>query len=169
MADGPTFHRFAGLAIRGLVRHHKVDPLDYDKVRQAETIQLLTGLSLPRDVALTLTVIGLQECDAALPLDSLLAPHPPLQQLIADIDRTKYRVWALTNAYVNVSLQAPFHASSPQAVNSQDAATLTGSSCGKPQHAVRVLRLTGLTDAFEGVVSCDYGAGEFTCKPEPGT
>jgi len=33
---------------------------------------------------------------------------------------------------------------------------------------VRVLRLTGLADAFEGVVSCDYGAGEFTCKPEPG-
>ncbi len=25
----------SGLAIRGLVRHHKVDPLDYDKVSKA--------------------------------------------------------------------------------------------------------------------------------------
>lgn len=63
-----------GLAIRGLVRHHKVDPLDYDK-----------------------------HCDAALPLETVLAPNPRLQQMLKDIDRTKVRVWALTNAYVNVS------------------------------------------------------------------
>ncbi|GAA6015365.1 hypothetical protein JCM11491_000400 [Sporobolomyces phaffii] len=94
-----------GLAIRGLVRHHKVDPLDYDK-----------------------------HCDAALPLETVLKPDPELQRLLRDVDRTKVRVWALTNAYVN--------------------------------HAVRVLSLLGLTEYFEGVVSCDYGAGEFSCKPE---
>ncbi|GAA5820999.1 hypothetical protein JCM10212_006413 [Sporobolomyces blumeae] len=94
-----------GLAIRGLVRHHKVDPLDYDK-----------------------------HCDAALPLETVLRPNPNLQKLLRDVDRTKVRVWALTNAYVN--------------------------------HAVRVLSLLGLSEYFEGVVSCDYGAGEFSCKPE---
>ncbi|KAK4705405.1 hypothetical protein P7C70_g786, partial [Phenoliferia sp. Uapishka_3] len=94
-----------GLAIRGLVRHHDVDPLDYDK-----------------------------ECDAALPLEEVLKFNPELKAMLQDIDRTKYRVWALTNAYVN--------------------------------HAVRVLKLLQLDDQFEGVVSCDYGAGEFSCKPE---
>ncbi|GAA5862625.1 hypothetical protein JCM1840_002616 [Sporobolomyces johnsonii] len=94
-----------GLAIRGLVRHHKVDPLDYDK-----------------------------HCDAALPLETVLRPDQRLQELLRDVDRNKVRVWALTNAYVN--------------------------------HAVRVLSLLGLSEYFEGVVSCDYGAGEFSCKPE---
>ncbi|GAA5976421.1 hypothetical protein JCM11641_006006 [Rhodosporidiobolus odoratus] len=94
-----------GLAIRGLVRHHKVDPLDYDK-----------------------------HCDAALPLETVLAPDSRLQSLLNSVDREKCHVWAVTNAYVN--------------------------------HAVRVLELTGLTKYFEGVVSCDYGAGEFSCKPE---
>ncbi|KAM0749786.1 pyrimidine 5-nucleotidase [Meredithblackwellia eburnea MCA 4105] len=95
-----------GLAVRGLVRHHDIDPLDYDA-----------------------------QCDAALPLDEVLKPNPALKALLQDIDRSKYKVWALTNAYVN--------------------------------HAVRVLKLVDLADQFEGVVSCDYGAGEFSCKPEP--
>lgn len=34
------------------------------------------------------------------------------------------------------------------------------------QHAVRVLELVGLTSYFEGIVSCDYGAPSFSCKPE---
>ncbi|GAA5934876.1 hypothetical protein JCM10213_007886 [Rhodosporidiobolus nylandii] len=99
------YYKEYGLAIRGLVRHHKVDPLDYDK-----------------------------HCDAALPLEQVLAPDAKLQALLRDIDREKCHVWALTNAYVN--------------------------------HAVRVLKLCGLSEFFEGVVSCDYGAGEFSCKPE---
>ncbi|GAA5874583.1 hypothetical protein JCM8547_002196 [Rhodosporidiobolus lusitaniae] len=94
-----------GLAIRGLVRHHKVDPLDYDK-----------------------------HCDAALPLEQVLAPDKRLVEMLKSVDREKCHVWALTNAYLT--------------------------------HAVRVLRLVGLTEYFEGVVSCDYGAGEFSCKPE---
>lgn len=31
---------------------------------------------------------------------------------------------------------------------------------------MRVLDLLGLSDCFEGVVSCDYGVKDFTCKPE---
>lgn len=49
-----------GLAIRGLVRHHQVDALDYDK-----------------------------HCDAALPLEEVIGPSPALQELIASIDTTK--------------------------------------------------------------------------------
>ncbi|KAH9943486.1 pyrimidine 5-nucleotidase [Epithele typhae] len=59
-----------GLAIRGLVRHHQIDPLDFD-----------------------------QKCDGSLPLEELLKPNPGLRQLLKDIDRTKARVWGLTNAY----------------------------------------------------------------------
>lgn len=99
------YYKSYGLAIRGLVRHHEVDPLEYDLA-----------------------------CDAALDLDPIMHPNPALQELIASIDRSKYRVWALTNAYKN--------------------------------HAVRVLGLLGLQDQFEGVVSCDYGATDFSCKPE---
>ncbi|GAA94303.1 uncharacterized protein L969DRAFT_204079 [Mixia osmundae IAM 14324] len=59
-----------GLAIRGLVRHHKIDPLDYDA-----------------------------KCDRALPLEEILKPDPQLRRLLQDLDRSKVRVWALTNAY----------------------------------------------------------------------
>ncbi|TBU32826.1 pyrimidine 5-nucleotidase [Dichomitus squalens] len=59
-----------GLAIRGLVRHHQIDPLDFDR-----------------------------KCDGSLPLEELLKPDPVLRKLLEDIDRTKVRVWGLTNAY----------------------------------------------------------------------
>ncbi|KAJ3521105.1 hypothetical protein NM688_g9063 [Phlebia brevispora] len=59
-----------GLAIRGLVRHHEIDPLDFD-----------------------------QKCDGSLPLESMIKPDPKLRRLLQDIDRGKARVWALTNAY----------------------------------------------------------------------
>ncbi|GAA5822654.1 hypothetical protein JCM3770_002856 [Rhodotorula araucariae] len=99
------YYREYGLAIRGLVRHHAVDALDYDK-----------------------------NCDASLPLDEALKDDPKLRQLLSDIDRDKCHVWALTNAY--------------------------------KVHATRVLNLLGVADQFEGVISCDYGAGDFSCKPE---
>lgn len=69
-----SYYKEYGLAIRGLVRHHKVDPLDYDK-----------------------------NCDASLPLETVLSVDPELQRLLADVDREKCHVWALTNAYVFVS------------------------------------------------------------------
>ncbi|KAI0081720.1 pyrimidine 5-nucleotidase [Panus rudis PR-1116 ss-1] len=61
-----------GLALRGLVRHHHVDPLDFDR-----------------------------KCDGSLPLEEMIKPDPGLRKLLEDIDRSKARVWALTNAYRN--------------------------------------------------------------------
>ncbi|KAJ4478219.1 pyrimidine 5-nucleotidase [Lentinula aciculospora] len=59
-----------GLALAGLVRHHDVDPLDFDR-----------------------------NCDQALPLEEMILPNPAHRKLFEDIDRSKFRVWALTNAY----------------------------------------------------------------------
>jgi len=59
-----------GLALAGLVRHHDVDPLDFDR-----------------------------NCDQALPLEEMIFPNPAHRTLLQDIDRSKVRVWALTNAY----------------------------------------------------------------------
>lgn len=60
-----------GLAIEGLVRHHKVDPLEYN-----------------RDV------------DDALPLDGVITPDPQLRCLLEDIDTSKVRPWLFTNAHI---------------------------------------------------------------------
>jgi len=60
-----------GLTLRGLRRHHGVDPLVFDK-----------------------------ECDGSLPLEDMLTPDPCTRKLLEDIDRSKCRVWALTNAYL---------------------------------------------------------------------
>jgi len=65
------YYKEYGLALRGLVRHHDVDTLDFDR-----------------------------KCDASLPLESMLKPDPKVRQLLQDIDRSKFRVWALTNAYI---------------------------------------------------------------------
>ncbi|KIM46099.1 hypothetical protein M413DRAFT_441160 [Hebeloma cylindrosporum] len=59
-----------GLALRGLTRHHDIDPLDFDR-----------------------------KCDGSLPLEDMISYSPSLRKLIEDIDRTKVRVWGLTNAY----------------------------------------------------------------------
>lgn len=63
-----------GLAIRGLVMHQQIDALDYDS-----------------------------KCDATLPLETVLAPNPEHKALLQSLDRSKCRVWALTNAYKTVS------------------------------------------------------------------
>ncbi|KAI6788827.1 pyrimidine 5-nucleotidase [Hortaea werneckii] len=66
------YYKDYGLAIEGLVRHHKVDPMEYnDKV------------------------------DDALPLDEIIQPNPRLRQLIEDIDRDNVKLWLFTNAYKN--------------------------------------------------------------------
>ncbi|KAF5019217.1 hypothetical protein F66182_8791 [Fusarium sp. NRRL 66182] len=61
-----------GLAIEGLVRHHKIDPLDYNA-----------------------------KVDDALPLEGIIKPNPELRELLDDIDKSKVSVWLFTNAYVN--------------------------------------------------------------------
>jgi len=80
-----------GLALRGLVLnnhnvgkglyllnlgfelHVPIDPLDFDR-----------------------------KCDGSLPLKEMIKPDPSLIKLFNDIDRSKCRVWALTNAYITV-------------------------------------------------------------------
>ncbi|KAG1907095.1 pyrimidine 5-nucleotidase [Suillus fuscotomentosus] len=65
-----SYYTQYGLALRGLTRYHNIDPMDFDR-----------------------------KCDGTLPLDDLIKPDPRLRKLFQDLDRTKVRVWALTNAY----------------------------------------------------------------------
>ena len=65
------YYKEYGLAIEGLVRHHKVDPLEYN-----------------------------EKVDDALPLDGVITPDPQLRKLLEDIDRSKVRLWLFTNAYI---------------------------------------------------------------------
>ena len=60
-----------GLALSGLVLHHKIDPLDYN-----------------------------EKVDDALPLDTVITPDPHLRKLLEDIDKSKVKLWLFTNAYV---------------------------------------------------------------------
>ena len=59
-----------GLAIEGLARHHKVDPLEYNA-----------------------------KVDDALPLEDVLKPDAQLRKLLEDLDRSKVRPWLFTNAH----------------------------------------------------------------------
>ncbi|KAI8454856.1 HAD-like domain-containing protein, partial [Phakopsora pachyrhizi] len=70
------YYKEYGLAIRGLVRNHDIDPLDYD-----------------------------QKCDSAIPLEKLMKPDETVRKLLLDIDRSKARVWCLTNAYKTHALR----------------------------------------------------------------
>jgi len=45
-----------------------------------------------------------EKCDGSLPLEEMLKPNPRMRQLLQDIDGSKCRVWALTNAYRTVRL-----------------------------------------------------------------
>ncbi|KAL2851995.1 Haloacid dehalogenase-like hydrolase-domain-containing protein [Aspergillus pseudoustus] len=66
------YYKEYGLAIEGLTRHHKIDPLEFNR-----------------------------QVDDALPLDKILKPDLKLRKLLEDIDRSKVRLWLLTNAYVS--------------------------------------------------------------------
>lgn len=66
------YYKNYGLAIEGLVRHHQIDPLEYNS-----------------------------QVDDALPLEDILSPDPELRKLIQDIDTSKVKLWLFTNAYVN--------------------------------------------------------------------
>jgi len=54
------YYKTYGLAIEGLVRHHKIDPLEYNR-----------------------------QVDDALPLESIIFPDPQLRKLLEDIDKSK--------------------------------------------------------------------------------
>ncbi|KAN0104688.1 pyrimidine 5-nucleotidase [Hyaloscypha variabilis] len=65
------YYKTYGLAIEGLVRHHKIDPLEYNR-----------------------------QVDDALPLESIIFPDPDLRKLLQDIDKSKVKLWLFTNAYI---------------------------------------------------------------------
>lgn len=66
------YYQNYGLAIAGLIRHHKIDPLDFNA-----------------------------KVDDALPLEGVIRPRLGLKKMLADIDRSKVKLWLFTNAYVN--------------------------------------------------------------------
>ena len=45
-----------------------------------------------------------RQCDGSLPLEDMIKYDPSIRQLLQDIDKTKARVWALTNAYRTVRM-----------------------------------------------------------------
>lgn len=65
------YYTMYGLAIEGLVRHHEIDPLDYNA-----------------------------KVDDALPLQDIIKPDAALRQMLEDIDKDKVTMWLFTNAYV---------------------------------------------------------------------
>ncbi len=65
------YYKTYGLAIEGLVPHHKIDPLEYNK-----------------------------QVDDALPLESIIDRDPDLRKMLQDMDRSKVKLWLFTNAYV---------------------------------------------------------------------
>ncbi|CAJ2513795.1 Uu.00g019140.m01.CDS01 [Anthostomella pinea] len=65
------YYKNYGLAIEGLVRHHQIDPLEYNA-----------------------------KVDDALPLEGIITENPQLRKLLEDIDTSKVKPWLLTNAYV---------------------------------------------------------------------
>lgn len=65
------YYKTYGLAIEGLVRHHKIDPLEYNK-----------------------------QVDDALPLESIIGRDPDLRKMLQGMDRSKVKLWLFTNAYV---------------------------------------------------------------------
>ena len=66
------YYQNYGLAIEGLVRHHEIDPLEYNT-----------------------------KVDDALPLDEIIKPRAELKKLLQDIDTSQVRLWLFTNAYIN--------------------------------------------------------------------
>lgn len=66
------YYKQYGLAIEGLVRHHKVDALEFNS-----------------------------KVDDALPLEDVLSPDPELRKFLLDMDQTKVKLWLFTNGYVN--------------------------------------------------------------------
>ena len=76
-----------------------------------------------------------------------------VRKLFEDIDRSKVRVWALTNAY-RIVISNAFKLNTAHPLFSH-------------QHAERVLRILRLDELIDGLIYCDYLLKDFSCKPEP--
>ena len=102
------YYQDYGLAIEGLVRHHTVDPMDFNA-----------------------------KVDDAVPLEDILKEDPKLRKLFEDIDTTKVRLWLFTNAYVThgkrvVKLLGVDHLF--EGITYCDYATGDGKLIAKPHH-----------------------------------
>jgi pyrimidine and pyridine-specific 5'-nucleotidase len=84
-----------GLTLRGLIIHHNIGESSYPIIFIicAHSICKLQIDPLDFD----------RKCDGSLPLEEMIPPNPRVRKLFQDIDRSKARVWALTNAYYPVS------------------------------------------------------------------
>ncbi|ORY86803.1 HAD-like domain-containing protein [Protomyces lactucae-debilis] len=71
------YYKDYGLALQGLIKHHKIDPLHYNA-----------------------------HVDDALPLETILKPDPALRKLLESFDRRKVKLWILTNAYISHAKRA---------------------------------------------------------------
>ena len=98
------YYQDYGLAVSGLAKHHKIDPLDFNR-----------------------------EVDDVLPLEGIITPDPNLRALLAEFDRSKVKLWLFTNAHIT--------------------------------HGLRVVKLLGVDDMFEGITYCDYSTVPLLCKP----
>ncbi|VEU22141.1 DEKNAAC103113 [Brettanomyces naardenensis] len=100
------YYKEYGLAIEGLVREHRIDALEYNKV-----------------------------VDDALPLDQILKPNVELRNFLIRMKNSGKvdRLWLFTNAYKN--------------------------------HGLRVIRLLGIGDLFDGMTFCEYANVPMVCKP----
>jgi pyrimidine and pyridine-specific 5'-nucleotidase len=76
-----------GLALRGLKRNHDVGNV----VAKQNSTHMLISLADVLDFD--------RKCDGSLPLENMISYNPTMRKLFEDIDRSKARVWALTNAY----------------------------------------------------------------------
>jgi pyrimidine and pyridine-specific 5'-nucleotidase len=65
------YYKDYGLAIEGLARFHKIDPLVFNR-----------------------------EVDDALPLDDILSSDPDLRALLEAFDKAKVKLWLFTNAHI---------------------------------------------------------------------
>lgn len=65
------YYKNYGLAIEGLSRHHKIDPLVFN-----------------------------HEVDDALPLDELLKPDSEVRAILERFDKSKVKMWLFTNAHI---------------------------------------------------------------------
>jgi FMN phosphatase YigB (HAD superfamily) len=65
------YYKEYGLAIEGLARHHRIDPVEFNR-----------------------------EVDDALPLDDILSPDKELREILESFDPTKIKLWLFTNAHI---------------------------------------------------------------------
>ncbi|EWC43480.1 hypothetical protein DRE_07559 [Drechslerella stenobrocha 248] len=65
------YYQDYGLALDGLIRHHRIDALEYNR-----------------------------EVDDALALESVMSPDAALRRLLLGVDKRKVKMWLFTNAYV---------------------------------------------------------------------